>query len=119
MTTDSTAQQERAAAWHQLRPSQAVRCPRTVAGKRCRTRNVNSIGQTEPCICNSTLMDHARMWIGRDGQKVLTTEPYGRDGMDVADFIRELDAIGLSVEVTGASPWNPGATFCLMIWKSP
>ena len=106
-------QDTRAAAWHQLRPSDAVPCPRTVARKRCRRR----FG--EACICDARIMDHTRVWLDADGRHVLTTEPYGSDGMDLADFLRDLDALGLYTIVTGASPWNPGSTYCIVVSKSP
>jgi hypothetical protein len=106
-------QDTRMAAWHGLRASEAVPCPRTVARKRCRAR----FG--ERCECASWLMDHARIWLDDDGRHVLTTEPYGSDGMDLADFIHRLDALGLNTTVTGASPWNPGSTYCVVVRKSP
>jgi hypothetical protein len=91
-----------------FRPSVAAPCPRRLAGQRC-------LGP-QRCICQHwTLFDHAHLWRTRAGAGVLTVEPYNADGAELADFLRELGALGLSATITGHSPWNLGRTFLITI----
>lgn len=109
----------RALAWHGLRPSEATPCPRVVAGKRCR-RLARGWGSASACVCeeHQWLMDHTRVWLDTEGRHVLTTEPYGSCGLKVAAFVQAMDELGLRTTVTGASPWNPGSTFAIIVRRS-
>ncbi len=90
-------------------PSTARRCPLSLAGRRCRMTS------GAPCLCSRRLLDHARRWRDADGQPILTAEPYEVDGHDLAGLVGELDALGLEVDLSGASPYYPGATILLTI----
>jgi hypothetical protein len=98
---------------HGWRPSNAQACPQVVAGHRCRV-------QTDAdwsCVCASYshLLDHARIWLDPNGSHVLTAEPYETHGDELAHFVTALTPLGLYLQISGASPWNPGATFMLTI----
>ena len=82
-TTGRRDQDERAFAL-EWRPSTARRCPRVVAGLRCR-----AAAGSCPCRTHRRLLDHARMWIDADGRRVLTAEPYGAAGDDLAAFLAD------------------------------
>jgi hypothetical protein len=82
-TGDLYANQEaRAHAWH--RPDTGGTCPRSVAGLRCRNRT------GDPCICTRRTLDHPRRWRHTDRHTVLTAEPYGVDGRDLAELVTDL-----------------------------
>lgn len=109
-------QDRRAGEWFDLRPSSAPACPRVVAGKRCLLGN----DPRRPCICERydyPLWDHPRMWLDRAGRHVLTLEPYNTYGADIAALLRDLADLGLCVDLSGSSPWNPGerGTFLVLI----
>ncbi|MEV5711248.1 hypothetical protein [Actinoallomurus sp. NPDC052274] len=115
MTATAAEEQERRA--HDmfgLRPSGAVVCPRVVAGKRCIAHN-----GTELCVCQRhyRLLDHARIWLDETGRHVLTGEPYSAAGEDLADLITDMSELGLDVNLSGRSPWNPGFTLLIRITK--
>lgn len=108
-----TAQAARFADWFHWRPSAAVRCPRTVAGKRCRTYHY-----AKPCVCQRLhypLLDHTRMWLTDTGERVLTAEPYHFDGEDFAELVAECKELGLDVSVRGISPYFPGRAVLIII----
>jgi len=93
------------------RPSTARPCPLSLAGRRCRW----ATGALCLCGRRRQLLDHARRWRDADGQPILTAEPYSVCGDDLAAFVGELDALGLEVDLSGASPYCPGATVMLVI----
>jgi hypothetical protein len=115
---DSTsAQAARFAAWRHWRPSTAKRCPRVVAGKRCRAYTQRQDGI---CVCQRRyypLLDHPRMWLTETGERVFTAEPYNFSGDDFAGLVAECSDLGLKVSVTGSSPYFPGRTILLIIRK--
>ena len=94
-----------------------VCCPRVVAGKRCQEGYPDSGGH---CIClryYNRILDHSRMWIDREGCKVMTSEPYGIDLDVLYKFREECRNLGLTVSIRAYSPYNPGATMMVMIRK--
>ena len=102
----------RAGQFWRWRPSRARPCPRLVAGKRCLADH------TDQCLClqHRAVFDHARIWIDISGNHVFTTEPYDRDGGDVAAFITDMEGLGLQVTITGAALWN---SHCFMLIVQP
>ncbi len=96
------------------RPSTGRRCPLSLAGRRCRW----ATGALCLCARRRQLLDHARRWRDADGQPIMSSEPYEVDGHDLADLVGELDALGLEVDLSGASPYYPGATILLTIRRS-
>lgn len=116
MTTTTTSVVEthetRARDWFGWRPSSARRCPLALAGRRCRGR----VG--EPCLCGRRVLDHRRRWIDRDGVALLTAEPYGADGDELAELVAELAALGLRLDVGARSPYYPGSTVLLTIRRA-
>lgn len=98
-----------------LRPSEAIMCLRTVAGKRCLNR-----GWGSDCVCQKYrgaggLADHARVWLTPGGQHWLTWEPYGATGSELASLLADCDELGLRVHVSASSPHNPGSTLFITI----
>ena len=111
------AQNERAAALG-YRPSKAPVCPRVVVGKRC----VLYWGRSKSCSCQDrfgrrALFDHGRMWLDEEGQHVLTAEPYGASGVEVAALVTDLVELGLDLRISADSPWYPGSTILLTITR--
>lgn len=108
------AHERRAGEGWRLRPSRACACPRVVAGKRCVAYN-----SSKPCICQGIqhVMDHARIWLDQRGRHVLTGEPYSATGEEITALIASVAEFGLSVRLSGMSPWNPGYTFLILITK--
>lgn len=105
-------------AWYGWRPSQGTRCPRSLAGKRCRAYYRDGDGV---CPCQrfyASVLDHPRRWITRDGAPVLTGEPYQFSGQDFAELVAECAELGLSVSVTGLSPYFPGRTTLIVIRRA-
>jgi hypothetical protein len=94
------------------RPSNARICPLVTAGKRCRS----GLGG-EKCICqrHSEVLDHARVWLDKDGKHVYTAEPYEADGDELATLLADLHREGLRARFSGRSPWNLGSTFLIEI----
>jgi hypothetical protein len=98
-----------------FRPSTtASRCPRVVAGRRCR------LNYRGACICerHRWFLDHARLWLDPNGRHVLTCEPYEAEGDELVAFADELRELGLSFTVVGYSPWNPGGTFLVVVERA-
>jgi Protein of unknown function (DUF3987) len=52
-------------------------------------------------------------------RKVLTAEPYGADGEDLAELFRELADLGLDVSVSARSPYYPGWTVMILMRRKP
>jgi hypothetical protein len=108
-------QAKRFRAWFGWRPSTAARCPRTVAGKRCYAHQ-----RYEKCICQRLyypLLDHPRMWLTREGERVFTAEPYHFEGADFADLAAECQQLGLRIYVNGLSPYFPGRSLLIVILR--
>ena len=102
----------RAADWYGWKPSRAHPCPLSLAGHRCRLHTALT------CLCNTRrLLDHPRRWTDRDGNPVLTAEPYDAHGEEVAELVAELAALGLRVRLSGRSPYNPTRTLLLVIGR--
>lgn len=100
------------AEWFGLRPSTARPCPTVAAGKRC--REYTDID----CICERHphhLLDHARVWLNDRGEHVYTCEPYNISSRQLAAFLQDLHEYGLKATLSGRSPWNPGATFLILV----
>jgi hypothetical protein len=113
--TPYSNQQGRFRDWFKWCPSTAAtRCPRTLAGKRCRSWTYG-----EPCMCQEHhhVLDHACRWIDKEGQPVLTSEPYDFGGEQFAGFVTECSKLGLRVSVSGTSPYFPGRTVLIIIRK--
>ena len=92
-----------------LVPAPGKPCPRTFVGRRCQN------GKPTGCICeNWTLLDHAQRWT-RDGRPLLIGEPYDVNAEHFAEFMAELEELGLTAVVTGRSPWTPGRTVAIEI----
>ena len=95
------------------------RCPRVVAGKRCQVGYPS--GRWSGCICQRNagtgLLDHARMWRTPENERVLTGEPYQIDAEELRLFTQECAALGLKIELSDYSPYNPGATSLILIRK--
>lgn len=88
-----------------------ILCPRIVAGQECRG---------SACLCADHKMrvfDHGRMWRDRDGNLVLTGEPYGISGQEVANLNSDVQHLGLEVMIYGRSYWKPGDTLRIVIKK--
>lgn len=93
-----------------LRPSNARVCPHVVAGVRCRW----PMG----CIFRGRVFDHSCIWWNQaKRQHEMTTEPYQADSEDLAVLFGELHALGLTATVSGDSPWNPGSTLMIHIYR--
>ncbi len=69
----------RAADWYGWKPSRARPCPLALAGHRCRAWPADLT-----CVCSRRLLDHPRRWTDRDGNPVLTAEPYDAHGEELA-----------------------------------
>jgi len=88
-----------------LRQTSIGSCPRRLAGKR------HVLGE---CWCESRLNDHGRRYRRtRDDKPIVMWEPYDAYGRDLTEVISAAEADGLRVHISGASPWNPGGTFCI------
>lgn len=99
-------QQDEWAAERRWRPSKAPACPRVVVGKRCLQLHLSG-----RCVCvrYRALLDHGRCWLaGR--RHIVTGEPYHVDVDQLAAFAEELRALGVDIDISGNSPWNPGQT---------
>ncbi len=110
-------QVQRARDWFHWRSSTAVRCPRALAGKRCRQYHDGD----NTCICiqlHYPLLDHAARWITAEGEPILTAEPYDFSGQDFADLVAACNDLGLRVSVNGTSPYFPGRTTLIIIRKA-
>jgi hypothetical protein len=103
-------QEQRAAKWWGLRPSNARVCLRVVAGKRC-------VQPQRSCVCDKhqRLLDHGRIWLDEDGKHVLTGEPYNASPRELSALFADADEHGLKVRISGRSPWFPGATVLIHI----
>lgn len=102
--------------WFHWRPSTgATRCPRVVAGKRCRSWTYG-----EPCMCQQHhhVLDHACRWIDSQGKPVLTAEPYDFDAEEFTALAADCAELGLEVRVTGTSPYFPGRTVLIIIRRA-
>ncbi|MBM3675352.1 MAG: hypothetical protein FJW88_10475 [Actinobacteria bacterium] len=112
---ETEARYERWARAIGLRPSQAQRCPRVVAGLRC-----TAWRSAAPCACQALdrVLDHARVWLRADGRRVLSAEPYDVTSDDLAALLVCAIELGLVFSIHGASPWNPGATVLLVIERA-
>jgi len=103
-TRDHQAEHRSRAADLGLRQTGIRSCPRQLAGKQHRPG----------CWCSSRLNDHGRRYqTVRDGTPVVLWEPYDAAGDELAEVIAAAAVDGITVNVSGASPWNPGATFAL------
>ena len=102
MTTETTTPEERAEEYGLRRISDG-RCPRQLVGKR---------HLEDKCWCASRLNDHSATYT-RHGRRLVAWEPYDGYPRDLAEVFEAARADGLSVVVTGMSPWNPGSTFAL------
>lgn len=104
--------------WRRLQHPLGHLCPHTVAGKMCTeadSRSAVACRFTE--FFGTGPLDHKKLWVTPEGERVLTAEPYTIDGETLATFIGECSDLGLVVEVSGASPHNVGYTIFLEIRK--
>jgi hypothetical protein len=105
---DPYAERERIfAERHGWRPSRAVACPRYAARKQCLYHG-NDGRHDRRCVCRLFHLDHAACWIGRDGERVFTFEPYSLCGQDIVRLVAALEPLGLTLDVSGRSGWYPG-----------
>jgi hypothetical protein len=95
--------------WTPLRQGDPTRCPRLVVGKRCQG--------WDRCMCAALVhtLDHGRLWRTEDGKRILTGEPYGCSGKDLAQLVTTVEDLGLEVFVDNCSPYFPGHTVLLVI----
>lgn len=95
------------------RPADAHTCPHVIAGGNCQA-DVNVV-----CLCqrHHHALDHARTWHDRDGQLILTGEPYDISGGNLSAFIFDCALLDLRVSISGRSMWYPGSTLLLIIRK--
>lgn len=116
MSTVYEDQERRAAELYGLRPSAAAVCPRVVAGKRC----IAYRDEWTVCVCqrHRRALDHGRVWLDANGRHVLTGEPYEITGEDLAGLTADLAELGLRVDLTGQSLWNPGFTVLIKITEA-
>lgn len=110
MSIEHEDQEERAAEYYGLRPSNARVCPRVVAGKRC-------LANCGECVCSHhhRVLDHGRVWLDKDGKHVLTGEPYDASGNQIAALVTDMAALGLEVSLSGRSMWNPRSTLLIRV----
>lgn len=104
-------------------------CPRPLVRKQCRVFTGRGPMPRRDCVCQlegvaHCVLDHARYWKTPDGELVLTAEPY-RGSLDSERGRRALDAftagcseLGLQVERSDDSPWNPGSTVLLIVRRA-
>ena len=105
-TTDYYALRDARALEMGLRHVSDGRCPRRLVGKH--HRNLE-------CWCADRLNDHAATYERLDdGRRLVAWEPYEADALELEPVFAAAAADGLTVTVTGSSPWNPGAT--VAIW---
>lgn len=101
--------------WYGFTPDPGKECPRRVAGKRCTAESSST------CICLEyyNVLDHKAMWKDtlRGNVLVMTAEPFGINGEDIAALHADLADIGLTVAVRSESPYYPGRTVLLLIKK--
>lgn len=115
MINEHAEQLRLAAENYGLRPSRAHVCPRVVAGKRCLSYH------EEPCLCQKhhSLLDHGRVWLDRQGRRVVTGEPYHVAKADLVDLAADMATLGLRVTVKPQSEsfWYPGHTHLIFITR--
>ena len=63
------------------------------------------------------MLDHPRVWLAQDGERVFTAEPYDVDGTEFAALVADCTTIGLGVTVHGRSPYYPGRTVLIVICR--
>lgn len=97
------------------RDSSASPCPRVIAGIRC------GLTRDGCCTCGHfyRVLDHARIWITRAGERVLTAEPYTTAVDDAAlrSLVDECARLGLCVTLDDDSPYWPGRTVLVMVTR--
>ena len=102
--------------WYGLRPSTARACLRVVLGKRC----VASIDWD--CLCQTVMhrqpFDHVYIWLDRDGQHVMTLEPYDLTPRRIEELTAQMAGLGITVTVGDRSPWYPGSTTLLLLTRT-
>lgn len=105
-----------AARWHRLLPvNDLPACPRVVAGLDCHA------SADHICLCQKWhhVLDHGRLWRRNGaGGYVLTGEPYGLDGHELAEFLDDMHVLGLGVSIGARSPWNRGNTVLIRIRRN-
>lgn len=95
------------------RPSQATECIYRVAA-------AGKVHKHGYCDCRNRyrVFDHLRMWRNKDNRYVLTSEPYGAFGDELATFITDCQALDLDVHVSAVSPYYPGYTLMIEVTRS-
>ncbi len=106
---DAITEHRRRAADLGLRQTSTGSCPRRLAGLPCRGID---------CWCTSRLNDHGRRYrtVARDVPVVLW-EPYDAWPEELAAVLAAAAADGIRVSISGASPWNPGATLAIRFMR--
>lgn len=98
--------------WYGFAPLSGKVCPRRIVGKQCTATTLHS------CICTvyRYVLDHPAIWTDTlRGGKVLTAEPFGINGKDIAALSVDLAELELTVAVRAESPYFPGRTVLLLI----
>lgn len=102
----------------------AYLCPRVIAGKRCVRHNSN-LGRVCTCRFRGTPLDHMRRWVGPNGEKIITGEPYDFDAEDdhyrFSELVAECDELGISVDVRSPedSVYYPDSTWLIVLTATP
>lgn len=123
---DTDVWKQLASEWYGLTPlpgdrwQTGAQCPLAVLGEKC--EHTTLIGSKRRCTWNTReyarLWDHARAWSDRDGNTVITLEPYGSPFHQRGAYsrlVRDLDKLGVAVTFHGRSPY--GATYSLMLTR--
>lgn len=81
---------------------------------RCPGRPVETVRGTVWRGYRPSWMDHTHAWLDRDGDPVLTTEPYA--GFDPMDVVRDLEGLPLTAWAVRPGLWNDGTVLVMLRW---
>lgn len=103
-------------------------CPMWVLGKKCPEELIlegKAVRGRTTCdprahrhVHNPDVLDHARLWRHEHtGRVVLTAHPFVLSGDPFSSFIADMNALGLSVTVSGASAYFPTNSVLVLVEK--
>lgn len=101
-------------------------CPRPLVRKHCKVYSGSGPFLGGSCFCQVEglyfhVLDHPNYWKTPEGDLVLTGEPYrgalkSESGQRLLEgFIAECGDLGLRVDLSEDSPWNPGSTVLVTV----